>query len=204
VRGATGEPDLERQFERTTTDERGDSALLRLVQSGDDAALATLYDRHAGAAYGLALRITGDAGSAEDAVQEAFISMWKQAPRFDPERGQVRSWLLTIVHHKSIDAVRRRSNRPERQLPEGADEFLEATRGGPEDAAVWALEAEAVRNAMRRIPEEQRLTVEMAYFRGMTHVEIAAEMGVPLGTVKSRLRIAMEKMREYLQPKVLE
>jgi RNA polymerase sigma-70 factor (ECF subfamily) len=116
----------------------------------------------------------------------------------------VRSWLLTIVHHKSIDAVRRRSNRPERQLPEGAEAFLEATGGGPEDAAVWALEAEAVRNAMRRIPDEQRLTVEMAYFRGMTHVEIAAEMGVPLGTVKSRLRIAMEKMREYLQPKVLE
>ncbi|MEX0750769.1 MAG: sigma-70 family RNA polymerase sigma factor [Dehalococcoidia bacterium] len=177
---------------------------MRCVQSGDDGALAALYDRYGGIAYGLAYRIAGDAGMAEDAVQEAFVSMWRQAPRFDPERGQVRSWLLTIVHHKAIDLVRRRSNRPERQMPEGAEEFMIGTEGQPEALAEWALEAEAVREAVRQIPEDQRLTVEAAYFRGLTHVEIAEEMGVPLGTVKSRLRIAMEKMRDHLRPRVLD
>lgn len=204
-RWASGqEPDLDRQSERTTIDEPSDASLLRAVQSGDDAALASLYDRYAGAAYGLALRITGDAGTAEDAVQEAFVSLWRQAPRFDAERGQVRSWLLTIVHHKAIDVVRRRTNRPERQLPEEAAELFEGRDPRPEAIAEWSMEARAVREAVRLIPDEQRLTVEMAYFRGMTHAEIAEEMGVPLGTVKSRLRIAMDKMREYLRPRVLE
>lgn len=198
------ETDLERYPERTITEERDDAALLRLVQSGDDQALAALYDRHGGIAYGLAYRITGDAAAAEDAVQDAFVSMWKQAPRFDPERGQVRSWLLTIVHHKAVDLVRRRSNRPERQLPDGAEEFLVDAQGRPDEIAETSMDARAVREAVTRIPEDQRRTVEMAYFLGMTHVEIAEAMDVPLGTVKSRLRIAMEKLRDYLGPRVLE
>ena len=180
-----------------------DASLLRAVQRGDQQAFAALYDRYAGVAYGLAYRITNDGASAEDAVQEAFVSTWKQAPRFDPDRGQVRSWLLTIVHHRAIDAVRRRTSRAERALPEGPEEFI-ATRGRPEELAEWALEAEAVRDAMRVVPEDQRQTIELAYFGGLTHVEIAERMRVPLGTVKSRLRIGLEKMREYLRPKVME
>lgn len=162
-----------------------------------------LYDRYGGIAYGLAYRITSDGTAAEDVVQDAFVSIWKQAPRFDPARGQVRSWLLTIVHHKAVDAVRRRANRAERALPEGPDEAV-ATTGQPESLAEWMMEAEAVRDAVRQIPDEQRQTIEMAYFAGMTHVEIAERMGVPLGTVKSRLRIGIEKMREYLRPQVME
>lgn len=162
-----------------------------------------LYDRYGGIAYGLAYRITSDGTAAEDVVQDAFVSIWKQAPRFDPARGQVRSWLLTIVHHKAVDAVRRRANRAERALPEGPDEAV-ATTGQPESLAEWMMEAEAVRDAVRQIPDEQRQTIEMAYFAGMTHVEIAERMGVPLGTVKSRLRIGIEKMREYLRPRVME
>lgn len=162
-----------------------------------------LYDRYGGIAYGLAYRITSDGTAAEDVVQDAFVSIWKQAPRFDPARGQVRSWLLTIVHHKAVDAVRRRANRAERALPEGPDEAI-ATTGQPESLAEWMMEAEAVRDAVRQIPDEQRQTIEMAYFAGMTHVEIAERMGVPLGTVKSRLRIGIEKMREYLRPRVME
>ncbi len=173
------------------------------VQRGDQDAVAALYDRYSGVAFGLAFRIINDRTSAEDAVQEAFVSMWKQAPRFDPERGQVRSWLLTIVHHRAIDAVRRRAARAERGLPEGPEEFI-ATRGRPEELAEWTLEAEAVREAMRVVPEDQRRTIEMAYFGGLTHVEIAERTGVPLGTVKSRLRIGLEKMREHLRPKVME
>jgi RNA polymerase sigma-70 factor (ECF subfamily) len=141
--------------------------------------------------------------AAEDVVQEAFVSLWRQAPRFDPERGQVRSWLLTIVHHKAVDAVRRRSGRNERALPEGPEEFV-ATRGRPEELTEWAMEAEAVREALRQVPEEQRAAIEMAYFEGLTHVEIAERTNVPLGTVKSRLRIGLEKMRTALRPRVLE
>jgi RNA polymerase sigma-70 factor (ECF subfamily) len=180
-----------------------DASLLRLIQQGEQDAVAALYDRYAGVAYGLAFRITTNAATAEDVVQDAFVSLWKQAPRFDPERGQVRSWLLTIVHHRAVDAVRRRAGRPERALPEGPEEF-EATSGRPEELAEMALDAEAVREAVRRIPDDQRRVIEMAYFMGMTHVEIAEETGTPLGTVKSRLRIGLEKMREYLRPKVLE
>jgi len=180
-----------------------DASLLRAVQRGDQQAFAALYDRYAGVAYGLAYRITNDGASAEDAVQEAFVSTWKQAPRFDPDRGQVRSWLLTIVHHRAIDTVRRRSSRNEHALPEGPEEFI-ATRGRPEELAEWTLEAEAVREALRLVPDDQRQTIELAYFGGLTHVEIAERMRVPLGTVKSRLRIGLEKMREYLRPKVLE
>lgn len=180
-----------------------DASLLRAVQRGEQDAVAVLYDRYGGVAYGLAFRITNNAATAEDVVQDAFISLWKQAPRFDPERGQVRSWLLTIVHHRAVDAVRRRANRPERALPEGPEEFV-ATIGRPEELTAMMLDAKAVREAVRLIPEDQRRTIEMAYFMGMTHVEIAEQTGVPLGTVKSRLRIGIEKMREYLRPKVLE
>jgi RNA polymerase sigma-70 factor (ECF subfamily) len=180
-----------------------DTSLLRALQQGDQDAVATLYDRYAGAAYGLAMRVTANAATAEDVVQEAFVSLWKQAPRFHPERGQVRSWLLTIVHHKAVDAVRRRAGRPERALPEGAEEFIEAS-GRPDELAEMALDAEAVREAVRQVPDDQRRVIEMAYFAGMTHVEIAEQTGVPLGTVKSRLRIGLEKMREYLRPRVLE
>lgn len=173
------------------------------MQRGDQAAVTDLYDRHGGAAYGLAYRITGDASLAEDVVQEAFVSVWKQCARFDPDRGQVRSWLLTIVHHKAVDIVRRRAGRPERGLPEGPEVF-EATHGRPEEFAEMSMDAAAVRQAVAQVPEEQRQTIMLAYFEGLTHVEIAQKMDVPLGTVKSRLRIGLDKMREFLRPKVLE
>ena len=195
--------DLFDPAERTISGDVDDASLLRDIQRGGRAAFAALYDRHAPAAFGLAVKITGDRGIAEDVVQDAFLALWKQAPRFDPARGQVRSWLLTIVHHRAVDAVRRRAGRPERALPEGAEEYL-AAAGRLEDEAEAAMDAAAVREAVRMIPEDQRKTVEMAYFAGMTHVEIAAATGVPLGTVKSRLRIGLEKLREQLRTRVLE
>lgn len=173
------------------------------MQRGDQASVTALYDRYGGAAYGLAFRITNDGSLAEDVVQEAFVSVWKQCGRFDGSRGQVRSWLLTIVHHKAIDVVRRRTNRPERALPDGADDFV-AHQPQPEALAELSHDAAAVREAVASIPEDQRKTVLMAYFEGLTHVEIAERMQVPLGTVKSRLRIGLEKMRDYLRPRVLE
>jgi RNA polymerase sigma factor (sigma-70 family) len=181
----------------------GDAALLRDMQQGDQGAVAALYDRYGGVAYGLAVRVTRDATLAEDVVQESFVSVWRQCGRFDPARGNVRSWLLTIVHHKAVDAVRRRTSRAERALPEGPDDPV-ATYGRPDQAAELTLDAEAVRAAVARVPDDQRRTIEMAYFDGLTHVEIAARMGVPVGTVKSRLRIGLQKMREELRTKVLE
>jgi RNA polymerase sigma-70 factor (ECF subfamily) len=180
-----------------------DASVLRAMQAGDRNAVAALYDRYGSAAYGLAYRITNNGTMAEDAVQDAFVSVWQQASRFDPLRGQARAWLMTIVHHKATDAVRRRSARPERALPAGPEEFV-ASRGNPEELAEWNMEAAAVREALQRIPGEQRRTIEMAYFMGLTHAEIARKMSVPPGTVKSRLRIGLEKMRDHLRTKVLE
>ncbi len=173
------------------------------MQAGDPNAVAVLYDRYGSVADGLAYRITNDATMAEDAVQDAFVSVWQQSARFDPVRGRARSWLLTIVHHKSIDAVRRRSGRAERALPEGPEQFV-AVHGNPAELAEWSMEAAAVREAIQLVPADQRRTIEMAYFMGLTHVEIAQRMNVPPGTVKSRLRIGLEKMRDTLRPKVLE
>jgi len=197
------ELDLDGTRERTSDEVLDDASVIRAMQAGERNAVAVLYDRYGSAAYGLALRITSDATMAEDAVQDAFVSMWQQAERFDPDRGQVRSWLLTIVHHKAIDAARRRTRRAERALTVESEQFV-ASYGNPAEQAERSMEASAVREAIAHIPEEQRRTIEMAYFMGLTHVEIAEEMGVPTGTVKSRLRIGLEKMRDYLRPKVLE
>ena len=129
----------------------------------------------------------------------------KQLPRehyLNAQHG-LKSWLLTIVHHKAIDAVRRRTKRNERPLPEGLGDFI-ATYGRPHEEAAAGMDAEAVRAAVRQVPEDQRRTIEMAYFEGLTHVEIAERMQVPTGTVKSRLRIGLQKMRDVLRVKVLE
>src|SRR6185503_7847460 len=133
------ETDLTTDRVRTTDGEVADADLLRSIQKGEQQAVAGLYDRYSGVAYGLAFRITGDGSLAEDVVQDAFVSVWKQAARFDPERGQVKSWLLTIVHHKAVDAVRRRTNRAERALPEGPEEFI-AAHGRPEEIAEMTMD----------------------------------------------------------------
>ena len=197
------EADLSSDGGRNTGGDVDDAVLLRSIQSGDQQAVAALYDRYSGPAYGLAFRITNDGTLAEDVVQDAFVSVWKQAARFDAARGQVKSWLMTIVHHKAIDAVRRRSNRNERALPDGPGDFV-AAYGRPHEETSAAMDAAAVRAAVKQVPEEQRRTIEMAYFEGLTHMEIAEQMKVPLGTVKSRLRIGLEKMRDALRVKVLE
>ncbi len=195
--------DLNSDGVRSTNGDMDDAALLHAMQGGDESSVAVLYDRYGGAAYGLAHRITNDATLAEDVVQDAFVSVWKQCARFDGSRGQAKSWLMTIVHHKAVDTVRRRAGRPERPLPEGFDEPV-AVLGRPDELTERSMDAAAVRNAVRGVPEDQRTTIMMAYFEGLTHIEIAERMKVPLGTVKSRLRIGLEKMRAELRQKVLE
>lgn len=172
---------------------------LRRIQQGDAEALGVLYDLYGGLALGLARRVTGDETSAEDVVQEAFMAAWRYAARFDSGRGSVRAWLLTIVHNKAVDAVRRRVARDERPLPDAAAEMF-ASDERTDEMAERALDAGVVRDALAAIPEDQRSVIELAYFAGLTYVEVAGRLGVPVGTVKSRMRLGLEKLRTALAP----
>jgi len=167
------------------------------MRRGDPQAMEVLYDRLSRQAFGLAFRILGDGPSAEDVVQEAFLTVWRQADRVDTNRGKLSSFVMTVVHHRAIDIVRSRRGLAARQVPleilvvedEGAD---------VSEAVLRSLNRESVRDALASVPDEQRKPIEMAYFEGMTHVEISEALGLPLGTVKSRLRLGLDKMRTAL------
>jgi len=153
-----------------------------------------LYERFGRLAFGLAYRILGESPSAEDAVQEAFLTVWRQAERLDPARGRVGSFLMTVVHHKAIDLLRSRRGQAARSVPLDPA-TIEAQEADVLDRVATSMGAAAAREALRSLPQEQREPIELAYFEGMTHVEIAEALGVPLGTVKSRLRLGLERMR---------
>lgn len=177
----------------------GDHELAVALAAGSQDALADLYDRYSGLAYGIALRVLGDPGRAEDAVQEAFLNVWNRAGTFDPERGSLRSWLLTAVRNRSIDYLRGRGAH-ERQ-----EQVLEpvlatvGTQNDPWHEVSLSLERSAVREALASLPAEQRQAVELAYFGGYSQREIAGMTRVPLGTVKGRTRLALEKLSSYLR-----
>jgi RNA polymerase sigma-70 factor (ECF subfamily) len=180
-----------------TDPEVGDEELIAAVARGDHPALLALYDRHGRTAYGLAYRILGEAGAAEEAVQDAFLRVWRRAATFDAARGGVRPWLLTIVHHCAIDLLRRRSGLP--PVVAGLDEIIE--RQPAPDAwtdVATRLDQERVRAAVATLPGEQRRAIEMAFFDGLTHREIAEKDGLPLGTVKGRLRLGLRRLQGLL------
>jgi RNA polymerase sigma-70 factor (ECF subfamily) len=162
--------------------------VLRRLAEGDPTALAELYDALASLAYGIALRIVRDPGDAEDVVQESFLQAWRQADRYDPSRGTPQAWLSAIVRTRALDRVRRRAARRERahQAP--------ATAGAPDPDAILA-----VRRALRALSPAQRRAIELAYYEDLSHSEIAARLGEPLGTVKTRIRAAMMRLREELE-----
>jgi RNA polymerase sigma-70 factor (ECF subfamily) len=165
------------------------------LRQNDSASIAAIYDTYGALAYGLALRIVGATAEAEDVVQEAFLALWRQAGRLDPSQG-IKSYLLTIVHHKAIDRLRRHVRKPETPLDPAAP--YPALDRGPEESAERASEREVIRDALSQLPEEQRLAVEMTYFMGLTTNEAAARLQVPVGTVKSRLRLALTRLRTRL------
>jgi RNA polymerase sigma-70 factor, ECF subfamily len=177
-----------------------DEALLeRLAEGVDEDALSDLYDRYQGSMYGLAMRITGDAQMAQDAVQEAFVGIWRNAGRYSGSKASVRTWMMSIAHHRAVDLVRRR--RPTSPLPETETEAVGEAFRSPD---VWpevarAADAEAVRRAMSTLPDAQRETIELAYFEGLTQVEIAERTSTPLGTTKSRVRLGLTQMRRVLE-----
>ena len=158
-----------------------------------------LYDRYAGLAYAIALRVLGDPGRAEDVVQEAFLKIWTNAAGFDPKRGTLRTWLITAVRNRSIDYLRGRGAH-ERQEQELQPDVAESSpRSDPWREVSLSLERMAVREAVGSLPSEQRQAVQLAYFGGYSQSEIAEMTQVPLSTVKGRLRLALEKLSSYLQ-----
>jgi RNA polymerase sigma-70 factor, ECF subfamily len=175
-----------------------DEELMQLIYRRNAAAFEVIYDRHADAAFSLAYRICGQRGLAEDVVQEAFLSLWRSGARYDRNRGSVRTWALGIVHNRAIDALRRRAVR-ERGVV--SDEGIEERIASPQLTDVeFARRDEAleIREALERLPDEQSRVIELAYFGGLTHVEIASMLDTPIGTVKGRMRLGLAKMRMSL------
>ncbi len=179
-----------------------DEQIIQRVVAGDQRALGQLYDRWARPAFSLARRLCADDGLAEDVVQEVFLAFWREPGRFDPARGAFGSWLLTLVHHKAVDAVRRESAIRRRTVPaaEDGDEWSTAPGPGADQAALGAVVAGQVRDALGRLPAEQREALALAYYGGYTQREVATLTGVPLGTVKSRMFTGVQRLRSVLGP----
>jgi RNA polymerase sigma factor (sigma-70 family) len=176
-----------------------DEAVVALTARSDEVALAELYDRFGRAAYGLALRVLRDESLAEDAVQEAFLAVWRGASRFIPERAKASTWIMTLVHRRAVDLVRREERRRADPLPD-----VESDQGGPSaaDTAWLRLERERVQSALRKLPDQQREAIELAYYGGFTQSELAERLGEPLGTIKSRMFAGLARLRELLETSV--
>ncbi|MGH3103473.1 MAG: sigma-70 family RNA polymerase sigma factor [Gaiellaceae bacterium] len=171
-----------------------DEAIVALVARGEESALAELYDRYGRVAYGLALRVLRDGALAEDAVQEAFLGVWRSAARFVPERAKASTWILTLVHRRAVDLVRRE----ERRRVEPLEEAVEA-EGETTDDVVWLrFERERVQLALRALPDAQREALELAYYGGFTQSELADRLGQPVGTIKSRMFAGLSRLRDLL------
>lgn len=175
-----------------------DEDLMQLVSKGDPRAFELLYDRHATVAFSLAYRMTGLRAAAEDVVQEAFLSIWRSGARYDHTRGSVRTWILGVVHHRAIDSLRRNLRHDKRRA---SDEGIEERFESPDRTDVTAArreEASEVRDALALLPPEQSKVIELAYFGGFSHSEIANMLQTPVGTVKGRIRLGLEKLRGQL------
>ncbi len=188
-----------RMDDRTPHRDEGDAADLALVAGmarGEAECLARLYDRHGRAVYSLALRILGDAAEAEEVSQDAFTQAWRQAGRYDRGRGAVIAWLLMMARSRAIDRLRAR-----RSLPAGPGDpeplvgLLSDPGEGPEGAVISAERAARVRRALDGLPLVQRVAIELAFYEGLTHVEVAERLEVPLGTIKTRIRLGLARLR---------
>ncbi len=171
-----------------------DEALVARMALGDEPALAELYDRFGGVAYRLAVRVLRDRVLAEDAVQDAFLGAWRTAAAFDSTRGTVSTWLMTLVHRRAVDLVRREDRRRTDVLDDAPIASHETT---DEEAAVRE-ERRRVQSALAQLPSDQREALELAYYGGLTQSELAERLGVPLGTVKSRMFAGLGKLRDLL------
>jgi RNA polymerase sigma-70 factor (ECF subfamily) len=175
-----------------------DEDLISLVEAADAEAFATLYDRHIRAAFSLAHRMMGERQASEDLAQDAFLKVWRGASSYRAERGSVRTWILSIVHNRGIDQIRSQASRRRTQQKIEAS----APRSQPSEAFAETLrnsQRDQVREALNTLPPEQLKILELAYFSGYTHVEISDLLGLPLGTVKGRMRLGLKKVRDYFE-----
>jgi RNA polymerase sigma-70 factor (ECF subfamily) len=184
---------------RERAERLADEELMPLIGEKDPEAFEVFYDRHGGVAYSLAYRIVGEKAAAEDVTQEAFISIWRSGARFDRARGSVRSWMLSIVRNRAIDALRSRAGKaPKLTFDDDAALEQRPAEELTEEEAMKHETAGEIRDALGTLPGEQSKVIELAYFGGFSQSEIARMLGVPLGTVKGRMRLGLEKIRAEL------
>jgi RNA polymerase sigma-70 factor, ECF subfamily len=189
----------DRSLDKRRVERLADEDLMPLLADKDVEAFEVFFDRHGGAAYSLAYRIVGDRTAAEDVTQEAFLSIWRSGARFDRARGSVRAWTLGIVRNRAIDALRRQSGKAPK-LTFDDEAVLEQRPSGEftDDKVIELDSARQVRGALGELPDEQSKVIELAYFGGFSHSEIAEMLSMPLGTVKGRMRLGIEKIRTEL------
>jgi RNA polymerase sigma-70 factor, ECF subfamily len=171
-----------------------DEAVVALAARSDEAALAELYDRFGRVAYGLACRMLRDRALAEDAVQEGFLAVWRNAHRFVPERAKASTWILTLVHRRAVDIVRRE----ERRRADALELAPEPLTDSADESAWLRLERERVQSALKQLPDPQREALELAYYGGFTQAELAERLGQPIGTIKSRMFTGLSRLRELM------
>jgi len=172
------------------SDPKNERALIARIRAGDESAMSDLYDRYSGIVYGVALRVLGNTMAAEDVLQEVFLQLWRNPQAFDAERGRLAPWLAVIARNRSIDVLRKRP------MEEDIDELPISTGVNLEDEASERMAIDKVRGVLAQLPPDQRKTLEMAYFEGLTHTEIASKTGEPLGTVKTRIRYGLLALRK--------
>jgi RNA polymerase sigma-70 factor (ECF subfamily) len=172
------------------SDPKNERALIARIRAGDESAMSDLYDLYSGIVYGVALRVLGNTMSAEDVLQEVFLQLWRNPQAFDADRGRLAPWLAVIARNRSIDVLRKRP------MEEDIDELPISTGVNLEDEASERMAIDKVRGVLAQLPPDQRKTLEMAYFEGLTHTEIASKTGEPLGTVKTRIRYGLLALRK--------
>jgi RNA polymerase sigma-70 factor, ECF subfamily len=192
------------RLRRSATNAKGrlrklaDEELMQLVAASDADAFEVVLERHADAAVSLAYRMCGRRSIAEDVAQESFLAMWRSGARYDRTRGSVRTWTLGIVHNRAIDALRQTGVLERRRSDDGLQDSLEAPERTDDQALINAA-SHKVRGALDELPSEQRQVIELAYFGGFTHTEIASMLDTPVGTVKGRMRLGLQKLRSQLR-----
>lgn len=169
---------------------------MQLVQRGDEAAFAALYDELAAAVFGTVKRVLRDPAMSEEVTQEVFIELWRTAARFDPERASVTTWAITMARRRAVDRVRREQSQRDRIERSGAQRSSD--NNAPDDAVVASMEAERVNRAVAELPDEQRIVIQLAFLDGDSHAEIAERLDLPLGTVKGRVRLGLKKLSDRL------
>jgi RNA polymerase sigma-70 factor (ECF subfamily) len=178
-----------------------DETIIRLIAHARNEALSELYDRYSRLVFSLALNSVGDQATAEEVTQDVFVRVWQRARQYRADRGKVSTWLTGITRYRAIDQLRRRGSRPEQHSVTWAEVSPTAVPAvnGPEEATQLAMQRERVRAALAQLPEEQKQVLALAYFQGYSQSQIAESLALPLGTVKTRVRLAMQKLREMLQ-----